>query len=471
MLMLSCCGNIAVAEPSGIAGGTAAPEGMITASYPVAANEAGGPSSCNYANWCKTAPDYIKSPNTPTSPLSPTSSLLWQGLDESGRERTSSAEDTFNLEPKDRNLRDVSKLSDLRQECANPQALLESMQAELCLFGLTREFRTPEGNGGAVTEDEFSEKVLQAGNSIRSWSGPPSRMAEVQKTLTRLGVGIACKKARKPGIPNQDNVVLCRTADLTLVGVADGHGQNGHWASHWVVRYALRLAMAEIDREGVLSLGKQEVMNKIYRLAHEALQEQSREQAFEVAYSGTTLSLCVIDHKSNQLVTSCVGDSACILVRPSGLVIENLTTSHKPEALLEQRRIYENGGEVIEGRVWCKGEDYPGLAMSRSLGDVKGHTCGVICEPSVRSVPFEGITSPRSANLKALVYGRHILLCCSDGVWDFIEASEAAVIVRAFGPERAQEAASALAAEAKERWLLNKNGTHTDDITAVVVWI
>ena len=34
-------------------------------------------------------------------------------------------------------------------------------------------------------------------------------------------------------------------------------------------------------------------------------------------------------------------------------------------------------------RVWLKGKDYPGLAMSRSIGDLKGKEIGVIPNPGI----------------------------------------------------------------------------------------
>lgn len=55
-------------------------------------------------------------------------------------------------------------------------------------------------------------------------------------------------------------------------------------------------------------------------------------------------------------------------------------------------RIYKAGGEVSKSddydgkkfgphRVWKRGENYPGLAMSRSLGDFAAREIGVINDP------------------------------------------------------------------------------------------
>eukprot|EP00341_Mesodinium_pulex_P009212 CAMPEP_0116909832 /NCGR_PEP_ID=MMETSP0467-20121206/14516_1 /TAXON_ID=283647 /ORGANISM="Mesodinium pulex, Strain SPMC105" /LENGTH=66 /DNA_ID=CAMNT_0004585277 /DNA_START=637 /DNA_END=837 /DNA_ORIENTATION=- len=56
---------------------------------------------------------------------------------------------------------------------------------------------------------------------------------------------------------------------------------------------------------------------------------------------------------------------------------------------MEKKRIMQSGGEVrkLEGdiphRVFVKGRAFPGLAMSRALGDLIANSVGVSCEPDV----------------------------------------------------------------------------------------
>jgi len=45
--------------------------------------------------------------------------------------------------------------------------------------------------------------------------------------------------------------------------------------------------------------------------------------------------------------------------------------------------IFENGVKSGPYRVWFKNEGYPGLAMSRSIGDLVATSVGVICEPGI----------------------------------------------------------------------------------------
>ena len=71
-----------------------------------------------------------------------------------------------------------------------------------------------------------------------------------------------------------------------------------------------------------------------------------------------------------------------------------------------ERFIEENGEEVGPYRVWLKNEDYPGLAMSRSIGDLIATTVGVIPDPEI--IEYE-------LNEKSLY-----MIMCSDGVWEFL---------------------------------------------------
>jgi len=74
----------------------------------------------------------------------------------------------------------------------------------------------------------------------------------------------------------------------------------------------------------------------------------------------------------------------------------------------EIRQIYNkqtNKGIGVE-RVWLKKHDFPGLAMSRSLGDKLAHTVGVIPEPDLKTVKLD-----RDMN-------EYLVMLASDGVWD-----------------------------------------------------
>ena len=76
----------------------------------------------------------------------------------------------------------------------------------------------------------------------------------------------------------------------------------------------------------------------------------------------------------------------------------------------ELERIYSRGGVVGKitkfgpQKVWKGGCNYPGLAISRSLGDFKAKECGVISSPQIVEYTLN----------------RHskYLIVCSSGVWE-----------------------------------------------------
>ena len=70
-----------------------------------------------------------------------------------------------------------------------------------------------------------------------------------------------------------------------------------------------------------------------------------------------------------------------------------LSRDHKPDEKDEEARVVKYGGRVRQYkdphskellgplRVWAKAEEYPGLAMTRSIGDDVAKRLGVIPEP------------------------------------------------------------------------------------------
>merc|ERR1712203_885923 len=98
-----------------------------------------------------------------------------------------------------------------------------------------------------------------------------------------------------------------------------------------------------------------------------------------------------------------------------------LTRDHKPNLKDERARIEKAGGRVVfdgyaNHRVYAKNGRYPGLNMSRCLGDLMGHAdAGCSAEPEVSERTIED--------------DDFVLLLCSDGVWEFMQAIEAVKLV------------------------------------------
>ncbi|KAL8433893.1 hypothetical protein ACSSS7_003554 [Eimeria intestinalis] len=158
--------------------------------------------------------------------------------------------------------------------------------------------------------------------------------------------------------------------------------------------------------------------------------------------------------------------AATQLMHRWGTIYPSFTTvDHKPTNPAEKKRIEAAGfgcpgGEVmrldcdIPHRVFVKDHLFPGLAMSRAIGDGIAHQIGVVSEPEIVQVPLD------SDSLFFIV--------ASDGVWEFITSEEAVKIVSRYvtgGPEDAQrmkDAADRLAYEAFRRWI-DEEGNVVDD--------
>lgn len=72
-------------------------------------------------------------------------------------------------------------------------------------------------------------------------------------------------------------------------------------------------------------------------------------------------------------------------------------------------------------RVWVLNQTYPGLAMSRSLGDVLAKKAGVIAEPEISCFTYD----PEGNPLHRGLIPKWIVMA-SDGVWDVMSNEQVA---------------------------------------------
>eukprot|EP00747_Dinoflagellata_sp_TGD_P145018 gnl/TRDRNA2_/TRDRNA2_176555_c0_seq4.p1 gnl/TRDRNA2_/TRDRNA2_176555_c0~~gnl/TRDRNA2_/TRDRNA2_176555_c0_seq4.p1 ORF type:complete len:390 (+),score=76.60 gnl/TRDRNA2_/TRDRNA2_176555_c0_seq4:93-1262(+) len=280
------------------------------------------------------------------------------------------------------------------------------------------------------------------------------------------GLGFTCRKGLKPESPNQDSwSVLKVDGNFSLYGVYDGHGKQGHDVSNFVKENLPKL----IIRDQRFKTDQMEGMLKDnFRKMQSLINTSDRLKKLSAQMSGTTATVVIHDHNENKLTVSHVADSTCVLGRytdasKSELEGFALTTDHKPDLPAEKARIEKAGGRVVfdgyaNHRIYAKNTRYPGLNMSRCLGDLLGHQdAGCSCEPDVSTRKIDPLD--------------HVLLLCSDGVWEFISAQEAVKIVCEFPPAKAMVAAERLAKEAWDRWMLEEQGTVVDDITVVLIYL
>ena len=279
---------------------------------------------------------------------------------------------------------------------------------------------------------------------------------------------------------NQDSYIIERNINgilnFNIFGVLDGHGEYGHYASQFVSRYVIShiknhpvIKKCDEPKEiyQKLTLNGYQIIANIFTDADVQIQKEK----FDVQNSGTTCIIVI--QLEEKIICANTGDSRAIMIYDTNYSdnlintkIYNLSYDCKPELPNECQRIYECGGCVEravdenehEGgpyRVWVYGEDYPGLAMSRSIGDLDAKKIGVIPNPQIVEYTLD-------SNSK-------YMLIASDGIWEFITNEEAMRIGNKFYLRNdATGLCNELYRESVNYWL--KEDCIIDDITLIVVF-
>jgi len=119
---------------------------------------------------------------------------------------------------------------------------------------------------------------------------------------------------------------------------------------------------------------------------------------FDCMLSGTTATVSIIDYVKKEIWTACAGDSRAVLgTRNNNKKVKDLSIDHKPNLPEEKKRIIAAGGEVkllpgdIPHRVFVKNKPFPGLAMSRSIGDLIANQHGTTCEPPLHVIKLKRV--------------------------------------------------------------------------------
>lgn len=107
-------------------------------------------------------------------------------------------------------------------------------------------------------------------------------------------------------------------------------------------------------------------------------------------------------------------------------------------------------------RVWFKDGDYPGLAMSRSIGDTLAHKIGVSSIPEIKEFIIN--------NVKPIA-----IVVASDGVWEFMSNEQVKNILMKYKYDQdAIRCSKEIVERARQIW----KGTSyaIDDITCITAF-
>ena len=298
--------------------------------------------------------------------------------------------------------------------------------------------------------------------------------------------------------------------DSALLAVElDGHGKEGHHVVNFCKKEAISAFQTALKNPG----SPQQFLVDLINSCDSKLKEFG--SGVDASYSGSTAVAILINNGT--LYCAGVGDSRAVLGTskppeivyaeqpPRGeerLVLQNvmrrrsvqvdhpleavqLTKDQKPEDPEELDRITkaggivrrlldENGRNIGPWRVWRRDCNYPGLAMSRSIGDAVGAELGVTSTPHLSTHSLQEEDA--------------FIVAASDGVWDVMENSEVVDFVEAYRhscqrgtfsdwakginakPENAT-IAQLLCEEARMRWLaiVEDEDVVIDDISCLII--
>ncbi|OMJ73820.1 hypothetical protein SteCoe_27402 [Stentor coeruleus] len=308
----------------------------------------------------------------------------------------------------------------------------------------------------------------------------------------------------------QDNAFYLSDDNSLLFVLLDGHGNEGEKIVQFCQQIVENLYKT---RKDIQEKNPFEFFTLITETCDQELEKKS--SGLNASFSGSTGVFIYMTE--NIIYSGSVGDSRAVLGTtelpeiipvPSAILADKqilqevrerrnsnpeikiwplqLTKDQKPQDEEEKKRIEKSGGRVQRlldefgkrigpYRVWDKNGNYPGLAMSRSLGDLVAKRIGVI------STPY---CTAHDVNKECDLF----LIIASDGLWDVMDNEDVVNFVECFRRKSRADIVSnlgeeitlknsciaqILAEEARLRWfsIVEEEDVTIDDITCAVIEI
>ena len=255
---------------------------------------------------------------------------------------------------------------------------------------------------------------------------------------------------KKMDMTGQDvfDIIKDLSDSVKYFAVYDGHGTKGLQAAEGL-KSEIRKKLYK-DKKLISTFKDINKVESYFKSLYRGIQKKLA-GTNEYDLSGTcSISVLLVD---NKMFVINLGDSRCVLGQRKGgddkklgekIGIE-MSIDQKPIREDEKLRIIEKGGEVSDKmtgapRVYRKNDEVPGLAVSRSIGDVVAHQVGVSCEPEI----FE----------KELDSDDHFIVIGSDGIWDAMSSCEVVGFIFQKMETNRDKCAVLLAEECRNRWEL-----------------
>lgn len=273
---------------------------------------------------------------------------------------------------------------------------------------------------------------------------------------------------------NQDTFFISNFKEInyTFIGVCDGHGVNGHLISKYIQEHLPKIVYSNLTSK---------LHNKPYSkhpsIIHKYIENSfillnsklSNDANIDSNFSGSTCVSLLMNNES--LYSANVGDSRAIkgkyLAKESKWKYDTLTRDHKATEQDEIKRIERFGGRISPfqeqnglyagpNRVWLKDKPFPGLAMTRSIGDQIACSVGVVCEPEIKEFTYKEEDM--------------FIVIASDGLWEYVSNEEVVNIVgNSLMCGNYKQAADELYKYSVTKWEEHEEGI--DDITIIVIFL
>lgn len=244
-------------------------------------------------------------------------------------------------------------------------------------------------------------------------------------------------------------------SECRVLGLCDGHGAKGHLVSRLVADELPGLVFRKLDQMDRYSLSAAIVSS------YDECSELVKTSKNDFRASGCACISLVFT--SSYILCANLGHTQALIGRFLNGVwsVYQLSREHRPDQDSELRRILSQGGEVAiskrlhtgPARVYIKGTQFPGLCISRAMGDTLVEPIGVLPEPEITY--FQ--PSPMDK----------FLLLATYGLWEVISSVEAVRMTAKHLKLSPQNAPGALVLEAQRRW--KGRGGLVDDITVMLV--
>eukprot|EP00475_Leptophrys_vorax_P022694 TRINITY_DN3090_c0_g1_i4.p1 TRINITY_DN3090_c0_g1~~TRINITY_DN3090_c0_g1_i4.p1 ORF type:complete len:550 (-),score=114.02 TRINITY_DN3090_c0_g1_i4:72-1721(-) len=254
-----------------------------------------------------------------------------------------------------------------------------------------------------------------------------------------------------------------------MLGIFDGHGQNGEHCSGFVVNNIYKFMEHYLNK---FPDDVQKALIKTFKRTDKMLRKFGKTNPIcDVRLSGTTATCVLVNTSSSSprvVHVAHVGDSRAVVTTShletrNRVGVLNLTTEHNFEDPFESERA-RNAGAVVD-RIVINGQAQgplrvfhasnrvrPGLAVSRSLGDGEAHTVGVSSDPDILHVE--------------LAEHEDVLILASDGIWDMM--SGRMILDRLDKNGWHVKNFEKIILEAARRWIFSRTGV-SDDLSMIVL--